>query len=202
MSNEDYQTRQTLLAKIKENPDDHSWEDFSYYYSQYIYNIVRRMKLGHHDAEDLVQMILLKLWNKMPEFEYNPGKGAFRGWLCRVTQNETKNYLRKKNKFIDRENESNNKPLNEEDYAVSLPEIETISKTEWQVYVTNLAWKNIKNEFNENVQKAFVELYSDKSSREVADSLGLELNTVNVYKQRVRKRMLQEIKRLRRELDC
>ncbi|MCH2206262.1 MAG: sigma-70 family RNA polymerase sigma factor [Lentisphaerales bacterium] len=202
MSNEDYQTRQTLLAKIKDNRDDNSWEDFSFYYSQYIYNIVRRMKLGHHDAEDLVQMILLKLWNKMPDFEYKPGKGAFRGWLCRVTQNETKNYLRSKNKHVDRENEDNNKPLAEGDYAVSLPEIEEISKKEWQVYVTNLAWRNVKNEFNENVQRAFVELYSEKSSREVADTLGLELNTVNVYKQRVRKRMLQEIKRLRRELDC
>lgn len=202
MSNEEYQTRQTLLAKIKNERDDKSWEDFSFYYSQYIYNIVRRMKLGHHDAEDLVQIILLKLWNKMPDFEYKPGKGAFRGWLCRVTQNETKNYLRSKNKHVDRNNEENNKALHESHYSISLPEIEEISKKEWQIYVTNLAWKNVKDEFNENVQKAFVELYSEKSSREVADALGLELNTVNVYKQRVRKRMLQEIKRLRRELDC
>lgn len=202
MSNEEYQTRQTLLAKIKNERDDKSWEDFSFYYSQHIYNIVRRMKLGHHDAEDLVQIILLKLWNKMPDFEYKPGKGAFRGWLCRVTQNETKNYLRSKNKHVDRNNEENNKALHESHYSISLPEIEEISKKEWQIYVTNLAWKNVKDEFNENVQKAFVELYSEKSSREVADALGLELNTVNVYKQRVRKRMLQEIKRLRRELDC
>ena len=45
-------------------------------------------------------------------------------------------------------------------------------------------------------------LYSEKSSKEVAAQLELEVNTVNVYKQRVRKRMVQEIKRLRRELDC
>ena len=202
MSNENYQTRQTLLAKIKDNRDEKSWEEFTYYYQQYIYNIVRKMKLGHHDAEDLVQTIMLKLWNKMPEFEYQPGKGAFRGWLCRITQNETKNYLRKKNKHYDRENEENNKAIPESRYAVSLPEIESISKKEWQVYVTNLAWRNIKGEFSDNVQEAFVLLYSEKSSKEVAARLNLEVNTVNVYKQRVRKRMVQEIKRLRRELDC
>ena len=111
MSNEKFYTRQTLLAKIKNEHDDQSWEDFIFYYQQFIYNIVRRMNMGHHDAEDLVQTIMLKLWNKMPEFEYKPGKGAFRGWLCRITQNETKNYLRKKNKHLDRNNEENNRTV-------------------------------------------------------------------------------------------
>lgn len=158
--------------------------------------------MGHHDAEDLVQTIMFKLWNKMPEFEYKPGKGAFRGWLCRITQNETKNYLRKKNKHFDRDDESKNKAMNESDCNVSLPEIEKISKKEWEVYVSNLAWKNIKDEFSPKVQEAFVSLYSSKTSKEVADELDLEVNTVNVYKKRVKKRMIQEIKRLRRELDC
>jgi RNA polymerase sigma factor (sigma-70 family) len=202
MSNEKFQTRQTLLAKIKDNHDEQSWEDFTFYYQQFIYNIVRRMKMGHHDAEDLVQTIMLKLWNKMPEFEYKPGKGAFRGWLCRITQNETKNYLRKKNKHFDKNNEENNRSIPSSQYATKLPEIEEISRKEWQVYVTNLAWTNIKSAFNQNVQDAFVLIYSDKSTKEVAEELNLETNTVNVYKQRVRKRMVQEIKRLRRELDC
>ena len=202
MSNQNYNTRQTLLAKIKNNHDEKSWEDFTYYYQQYIYNIVRKMNMGHHDAEDLVQTIMLKLWNKIPEFEYQPGKGAFRGWLCRITQNETKNYLRKKNKHYDRENEDKNKVMHESEYNVSLPEIEEISKKEWEVYVSNMAWRNIKDEFNLNVQEAFVSLYSSKSSKEVAEELGVEVNTVNVYKKRVKKRMIQEIKRLRRELDC
>lgn len=202
MSNEKFYTRQTLLAKIKNEHDDQSWEDFIFYYQQFIYNIVRRMNMGHHDAEDLVQTIMLKLWNKMPEFEYKPGKGAFRGWLCRITQNETKNYLRKKNKHLDRNNEENNRTVPQNQYDIDLPDIEEITRKEWQIYVTNLAWSNIKNTFNQNVQDAFVLLYSDKTSKDVAAELKLEVNTVNVYKQRVRKRMMQEIKRLRLELDC
>jgi RNA polymerase sigma factor (sigma-70 family) len=202
MSNEKFHTRQTLLAKIKNEHDDQSWEDFIFYYQQFIYNIVRRMNMGHHDAEDLVQTIMLKLWNKMPEFEYKPGKGAFRGWLCRITQNETKNYLRKKNKHLDRNNEENNRTVPQNQYDIDLPDIEEITRKEWQIYVTNLAWSNIKNTFNQNVQDAFVLLYSDKTSKDVAAELKLEVNTVNVYKQRVRKRMMQEIKRLRLELDC
>lgn len=158
------------------------------------------MKLGHHDAEDLVQIIMLKLWDKMPQFNYRPGVGAFRAWLCRVTHNETVNYLRSKNKHLDRNNMEKNQPLRED--AVSLPQIEEISRKEWEVYVANLAWKNIRDEFSQKVQEAFVALYSEKSSKEVAEELGLEFNTVNVYKQRVRKRMVQEIKRLRREMDC
>ncbi|NQZ56902.1 MAG: RNA polymerase sigma factor [Lentisphaeraceae bacterium] len=200
MSNKEYNTRQTLLAKTKDNRDEGSWEEFIFYYRQYIYNIVRRMKLGHHDAEDLVQIIMLKLWDKMPQFEYRPGVGAFRAWLCRITHNETANYLRKRNKHLDRTDEEKNKPIDAE--AVSLPESEDISLKEWEVYVSNLAWQNIRKEFSENDQTAFVELYSGKTSKQVAEELSLELNTINVYKKRVRKRMLMEIKRLRREMEC
>ena len=46
MSNQNYNTRQTLLAKIKNNHDESSWADFTYYYQQYIYNIVRKMNMG------------------------------------------------------------------------------------------------------------------------------------------------------------
>ena len=60
---ENYHTRETLLEKIRNQHDDKSWEDFVFYYKHFIYIICRRMNLAHHDAEEVVQKVLVKVWN-------------------------------------------------------------------------------------------------------------------------------------------
>ena len=56
----EWNTRQTLLERIRDKHDESSWEDFVYYYKQYIYVVVRSMNLNHHDAEEIVQMVLVE----------------------------------------------------------------------------------------------------------------------------------------------
>ena len=63
-------TRLTLLEKIRDQHDNDAWADFSFYYRKYIYNITRRMGLNHHDAEEVVQTVIIKSWNKLPEFQW------------------------------------------------------------------------------------------------------------------------------------
>ena len=75
-------TRVSLIGKAKNQNDNKAWTDFISYYREYIYRVVRRMGLAHHDAEEVVQLTLLKLWNAMPGFEYVPSKGRFRCWIC------------------------------------------------------------------------------------------------------------------------
>ena len=100
LSNWNNQTRETLLHRIKNQRDEKSWEDFVHHYSGYIYNIVRRMNLNHHDAEEIVQTVNLKIWSKIQDFDYDSTKGRFRGWLCTVASNEAKMFLRKKKRRI------------------------------------------------------------------------------------------------------
>ena len=67
---ENFNTRKTLIQNIKDQHDTKSWEDFVFYYNRYIYAIISNMNMRHHDAEDIVQRVLLKLWKKLPEFEF------------------------------------------------------------------------------------------------------------------------------------
>ena len=85
-------TRETLLQRIRNRHDEESWEDFVYYYRQYIYIICRGMGVNHHDSEELVQKVMMKAWDKLPEFEYDKKK-RFRGWLCMVTGNTVKDFF-------------------------------------------------------------------------------------------------------------
>ena len=196
----DWNTRQTLLEKIRDKHDENSWEDFVFYYKQYIYVVVRSMNLTHHDAEEIVQMVLLKVWEKLPDFQYDREKGRFRGWLCRVTGNIVKNFLRSRKSQINRVEKL--KQQEEINYlnSVSLPEIEKIASREWETYIANIAWKNIENSFNDHVKECFLLMSDDIPVPDIAVKLGISESSVYVYKKRVLDRLFAEINRLERDL--
>ena len=196
----DWNTRQTLLEKIRDKHDEDSWEDFVFYYRQYIYVVVRSMNMHHHDAEEIVQIVLLKVWEKLPDFKYDREKGRFRGWLCRVTGNIVKNYLRSRKSQINRVEKF--KQQEEIHYlnSVSLPEIENIASREWENYIANIAWKNIENNFKDHVKECFLLMSDEVPVGDIAVKLGISESSVYVYKKRVLDRLFEEINRLERDL--
>ena len=84
---DNWNTRKTMLIRLKNQYDENSWEEFVSTYKQYIYNVARRMELNHHDALEIVQLVLIKLWRKLPDFSYDNYRGKFRNWLYTVTAN-------------------------------------------------------------------------------------------------------------------
>lgn len=200
-TNSEWHTRRTLLKKIRDQHDDHAWSDFVFYYRSYIYNIIRRMGLNHHDAEEVVQQVVMKAWKQLPDFDYDPNKGRFRGWLCSITGGTTKDFLRKKkDHFVSLEaavaegESSFSEP-------VTMPEIEKIADEEWEKYLPELAWKNVEKEFEDNVKNTYYLLKKGKTPKEITAELDLAENTVYVYKKRVVDRLRQEIIHLKRELE-
>ncbi len=198
--NSTYKTRVTLLQKLKDNHDDAAWADFAYYYRNYIFNIARRMNLGHDDANEIVQLVLLKSWNKLSEFKYDSEKGRFRGWLCRVTGNEIRNYYRdQKKRYVSIEEFKTEDGRNTLEQFTE-PEIDKIAEEEWEDYVPKLAWKNIQGSFEDNARKTYEMFLEGKSPEEIASKLGISKNTVYVHKNRIKEKLLPEIKRLKVEL--
>ncbi|HCE41963.1 MAG TPA: sigma-70 family RNA polymerase sigma factor [Lentisphaeria bacterium] len=195
-----YRTRVTLLQKLKDSHNDVAWADFAYYYRNYIFNIARRMNLGHDDANEIVQLVLLKSWNKLGEFNYDSEKGRFRGWLCRVTGNEIRNYYRDhKKRFVSIEEFKTEDGRNTLE-QITEPEIEKIAEEEWEDYVPKLAWKNISGSFEDNARRTYEMFLEGKTPEEIAGKLGISKNTVYVHKNRIREKLLPEIKRLKIEL--
>ena len=90
-----FATRKTLLRKVKDQSDIKSWDEFIQFYMRYIYMVARNMNLNHHDAEDITQRALVKLWDKLPDFDYDRCRGTFRSWLCTIIRNMVINFVRK-----------------------------------------------------------------------------------------------------------
>lgn len=195
---ESLHTRKTLIENVRKLKDDNSWEDFVHYYRAYIFAVIQGMGLSNQEAEDLSQKVLLKLWKKLPDFEYRPGKCKFRTWLCMVIRSVVISEIRSLSsrgkgyqKFKDNV---------DDEAAFSLPEIEQLANQEWKAHIGKLAWENIKNSLSDKVIEAFLLFSEGVSTPEIAKKLNVEANTVNVYKKRVREKLLKEINLLDSEL--
>ncbi len=194
ISKKSYHTRQSLLMRLRDSHDDASWEEFVSTYRNYILSIINNLNVSHHDSEDLMQSILLKLWNKLPEFDYDPGKGQFRYWLGRVTKNDVFKHFEKVKRRQDKNSES------EEGHNSEDPEINNMIEREWQNYIAEKAWENVSANFGAKILDVFHCFADGLSGPEVAEKMNMAENTAYVYKLRVQKALHKEMMRLEFEL--
>lgn len=197
----DWMTNATLLQRVKNTYDESSWEEFNEYYRPYIYMIAKGLNIRHHDAQEITQMIMVKIWEKIPEFNYDPDKGYFRGWLRTVTVNKVRNYIAKKaynHESIDALEESDDGESFNKKYSVS--ELEAVADREWENYICDLAWERVKDSFNDKVQSVYIELTKGTECETIAEIIGIKVNTVYVYRKRIQEKLYKEIRRLNREL--
>jgi RNA polymerase sigma-70 factor (ECF subfamily) len=81
----DSNTNLSLLGRLRRDPADAgSWAEFVRRYSPQIYAWCRGRGAQEADAEDVTQMVLVKLLGRMGEFRYDPSR-SFRAWLKTVT---------------------------------------------------------------------------------------------------------------------
>ena len=74
-------TRMSLLEKLRRSTADQAaWGEFIAWYRPLLELWCSRWKLQPADAEDVVQIVLVKLADKMREFRYDPSR-SFRAYL-------------------------------------------------------------------------------------------------------------------------
>lgn len=79
-------TRPSLLFRVREWQDSASWEEFHRLYRRLVYGRSRRAGLDHADAEDVAQDVFKRVAETIADFDTNPERGSFRGWLMQLTQ--------------------------------------------------------------------------------------------------------------------
>lgn len=89
-------TRQSLLSRLRNWDDRASWEDFFNTYWRLVYNVALKAGLTGAEAQDVVQETVITVARQMPEFQYDPGKGSFKGWLLKTTQWRINDQFRKR----------------------------------------------------------------------------------------------------------
>ena len=68
-----------------------SWEEVAHTHGRFIYSLAYRLTGNHHDAQDLVQEVLLRVRRGLAT--YQPGN--LEGWISRITTNAFLDRVRK-----------------------------------------------------------------------------------------------------------
>lgn len=193
-----YKTRQTLIQKVKNQHDENAWEEFLQVYNKYIYAIIRGSGLNKDDAGDIMQDILLRLWNRLPEMDEGEIR-RFRSYLATITKNCITDFLRKKMRHKGKLEHVADKAVDL--HSSELPEIDEIATREWENYLTNQALKNIAPAFSGKAIEAFKLTVQGKELEEIATILDIQSQSVYRLRGRVKAKLIEEVTRLRKELE-
>jgi len=194
------QTRLTLIQRAQDQSDEAAWSEFVEIYKNYIYVIIRKMGINDKDCEDILQQVLLKLWKTLPDFEYGKNKSKFRTWLGTITHSSTMDFFRRQASQDRRIEGATNAQMTHLN-TINKPEIEEMAEREWRLYITNLAMNNIEQFFSGKAIDVFKMSIKGQSNQQISEDLGVKLETVYILKNRVKKRLTEEIKQLKAQYE-
>lgn len=193
-------TRRTLIKRVQDQQDETSWEEFVQVYQHFIYAIIRKLGINEHDADDLLQQVLLYLWKMLPDLDLNNIR-RFRTVLSNVTKHRTIDFIRKRsNQAKCMEKVAKDKTL-QYLHEVKLDGIDEIADREWEIHLTNLAVEKIKSRFSGQAINVFKMNVTGSSIKEIAQKLNLQENSVYRLRNRVKACLITEISQLRQELE-
>jgi RNA polymerase sigma-70 factor (ECF subfamily) len=197
------QTRPTLLFRVREWDDSASWEEFHRLYRRLIYGRARRSGLSPADAEEVAQDVFKRVAETIHDFDTNPERGSFRGWLMKMTQ------WRIADKFASRDR----LPLQTATLRDSDAHTATIEQVpaptneddewdrEWQQHVLAAAIDRLSRKVKPRHFQVF-ELYVRQGWPVLRVSAELGINPASVYLigHRLTKQLKSEVQRLQQQL--
>ena len=191
---ERWNTRKTLLQRAQDQDDPDAWDEFVFYYHDFLKMVLLKMNFNQNDIEDAIQEVLVKLWKALPGFS-TEGSAKFRTWMSRIIRNSAIDYFRKHHKKQSEE-------LDAIDYqSAEDPDIENFIQEEWEVHIISLALNSIQSLFSEKAMQVFRMAMKNESTEDIASSLNITQNAALKLKNRVKNKMVQEINLLRKKLE-
>ena len=96
---EEMLTRVSLLRRLKNSNDQESWQEFVRCYAPLVHRWASRRGLQTDDVEEAICRVLLRLFEYLPKFEYDPDRGRFRGYLFQTLRSVVSEMFREGEKF-------------------------------------------------------------------------------------------------------
>jgi RNA polymerase sigma-70 factor (ECF subfamily) len=81
------QTHTTLLERIRDGADAVAWDEFCTRYWRALFNFAKCRGCSEHTAEEVVQDVMLTVFQNRQVFRYDSAKGRFRDWLGGIVRN-------------------------------------------------------------------------------------------------------------------
>jgi RNA polymerase sigma factor (sigma-70 family) len=107
-------TRATLLERLRDGGNALAWDEFFACYWPTIFGFARHRGCSEHTAEEIVQEVMLKIFQHRDVYQYDPTRGRFRDWLGTVVRNNVAEHRRRPaNRIQGRGGDSNGGPVDD-----------------------------------------------------------------------------------------
>ena len=178
-------TRPSLLARLRDPADREAWRQFESKYRELIIRYCRGRGLSHTDAEDVCQIVMLKLSRGLDKFEYSPERGRFRGFLGRIVRNEVIRHVHRS---------LPNGHLRDDALArlAAPPEPQTpdaVWESEWMHHHLRLAIRHVRDTGGDRATAVFEQILAGETVSQIAAAFQMTADAVYKVKQRMRDRI-------------
>lgn len=197
------ETQVSLLNRLKFGDAEQDWERFYYAYADMIVRYARKLGLDENAAYDVLQDTMVALMSVLKRFEYDPKKGKFRSFLFTIVRRST---FRRINRTIRRKEVSANAPVGENEGALidllEAPDAVSVSEKDekqWRQSIMEHCLEVIRED--PKVQDETIDIFiayvvEEQPVKDVAERFSLSENNVYQIKNRMMKRLQQEVEKL------
>ncbi|NQT11897.1 MAG: sigma-70 family RNA polymerase sigma factor [Planctomycetes bacterium] len=180
-------TRATLLERLRDGQDQLSWEEFFRSYWPAVYALARHRGCSGETAEEIVQDVMLKVFETRDVFQYDPARGRFRDWMATLVRNRVAERRRKPSERL-RARGGSDEALPEPESDETQPDAEC--ETAFEKALLLVLLDVVRREVDPRTYLAFELLSFDElPGREVARITGLSRNAAYKARKRVVKRL-------------
>ena len=194
-------TRPSLLLRLRDARDQHAWSTFLEIYQPLIYRVIMQRRVQDADAREVTQEVLLAVASSIDQWEADPQRGTFRGWLATITRNLVVNFLIKQSRHPRGSGDSDFRRGLESLPAPAGDESELFDVEERR-QIFRWAAERIRPEFREANWEAFWRTAVEgQGAIEVARELGISPGLVYVSRNRIMKRLREKVEEFRKLND-
>ena len=188
------ETSLTLMMRVQQNPaDDAAWNQFVERYRPMIRAWCHKWGAQASDAEDVAQIVLVKLVTAMKAFRCDPDR-SFRGWLKTVTQNAWIDFVKAQKQRQASGGATFDLVADSRDALLDLErELEEAHNRE----IYGLALRRVEKRVKPETWQAFcLTVLENREGAEAARLMNWTVAHVFVAKHRVQKLLAEEVKAL------
>lgn len=192
-------TRDSLIARIKDPADGMAWAEFLGIYRPVVYRLARKRGVQDADAQDVTQQVFLSVANAVERWQPGPDRPPFRAWLVTITRNAVNKALSRRKPDAGTGSSSVAQLLNQKCVTETDSEFDMESRHS----VVRYATAQIRPEFSETTWHLFWEsVVVGRSISEVALESGRTPGAVYMARFKVLQRLKVKAREVSGMWDC
>ena len=177
-------THLSLIDRLQDGEGKSGWTRFLQTYEPLIFQWLRFQRVSIEDSEDIAQEVLIRINQKIPEFEHDGRPGVFRGWMHRITINVMRNFRRARATRTARDQDSFDRVLSQLQDPRS--DLSREFHRQHNLYLLKRLLDDLKQSFSEQNLEMFYRYGVDEEDVEsIAEEFGVAKNAVYVAKFRI-----------------